>query len=332
MVPLCRGLVSSETTKRFDICAWLIAVRDICETLNLLILLGLRFCELSVCMSGYRNSLSRKSIIQIDTIAELGLGTHTCIANITFEETFMPENLFEQQVSHLLKPLPSERNSLQDQALALLHERNSQTLLRSSGVLAATSSQREFAENLEKFAQKNFSAIDDNGDKYLSHAEVKLYAQRGDLSQQDKAMASFIEANYHDMNKLTARTGFFKWDNLKEKSRDELTMADFQMLRIASDATQRQNAVREKQAEGQIFDYFEGGAYGALGGTLFTAGFAKLMGPRAGGALVLAGAIAGALGGAGLAGYFRSHHYIPGCQNFYDQKRDLSKQILDRVK
>ncbi len=251
----------------------------------------------------------------------------------------MPQINLEQPDT-LLKS-PSTSSSLHDQALELLSGRPP-GLLNSNGHFAARNptaevnsispAQQDFADKLEQFAAKNFGGMDDNKDKYLSRAEVKLYALRTDLSAEDKAMANFIVNNYEDLNRLTdAPSTSLRWNQLNPKGHAELTMNDFTMLRVASDATQRQKAVQQKQGEDCLYDYFHGTTFGALGGTLFTAGFAKMLGPRAGGALVLIGAVGGGLAGCGITSYVRNNHYSPGCQNYYDQKRDLSKKILDRI-
>ncbi len=235
----------------------------------------------------------------------------------------------------------AEHSSLHAQAFELLTARptsllgSSDTGTRNSPaeVNSTTPAQRGFAEKLEQFASKNFDAIDDNKDKYLSRTEVKLYALRRDLSAEDKAMTSFILNNYEDLNQLTDARGrrSFRWNNLNPKDHPELTMNDFTMLRVVSDATQRQKALQEKQGQDRLFDYCHLTTYGALGGLSVAGGIARMLGPRAGVAALLIGAAGGALGGYGLASYFRSNYYTPGCQNYYDEKRDLSKKILDPI-
>lgn len=244
----------------------------------------------------------------------------------------MPQNLLDRP--SFFKPQPqAAEQPLQEQAMALLMSNKGAQLTTGlkTEVNTTTPAQREFADKLEQFAIKNFGAIDDNADKFLSRAEVKLYAQRNDITAEQKQFASFIANNYEDLNKLTDHGVYLRWNNLNPKSKPELTLGDFAMLRTASDAHSRGVAIQTKQAEGSVFDYVENGIYGALGGTLFTSGFAKLLGPKVGGPLVLAGAITGGLLAAGATSYFRGSYYVPGCQNYYDQKSNLSKQILDRM-
>ncbi len=233
--------------------------------------------------------------------------------------------------------LQPENSSLRDQAIALAF-RTPNPLKTSSTpattIDTASAPQKEYAQKLEQFVTDNFAAIDENHDTYLSKAELKLYSLRSDIKEGDKKMANLIVRNYDDLNRLTdGTTGVStpRWEALNFKGRDELTAKDFSMLRIASDAVSRRRAVVEKQTEGIFEEYLWSGSQLALGGTLIAAGFASFAGPKVAGPVLLAGAAVGFLAGVGVTAYMRSNYLIPGCEKYYESKKNLSTRILDKM-
>lgn len=222
-------------------------------------------------------------------------------------------------------------SSLQHQAEVLVANAGSSSKKEQA---AMTNEQRFFAWKLEDFVKKHFSAMDDNGDHVLSHAEVKLFAAtRKGLSNDEKNMAEFLATNYDDLAKLTdASPDGFRYKRLNPKERPELTLGDLAMLRTTTSDFELQKAIQLKQAEGSIADYvISGTALGVLGATvgLLPCAFVP---PRARIPILLASGAIGLLGGYRLINYSREQHYKPGCQDYYDQKKELARQILSRVK
>lgn len=201
----------------------------------------------------------------------------------------------------------------------------------------ATPPQKEYAQHLEEFVTRNLSTIDDNHDNFLSRAELKLYALRPDIAEHDREMAKAIVANYDDLNRLVevkpAPTTMFvsQFDNLHTKSKPELSLTDLAMLRLASDAESRKNAVKQKQREGFFADYFS--ACLLVGAESATAGAALglMTPPKVRATMILGGAAVGIIAGAAFTYYGRNYIRMPGCQNYYDRKQDLSATILNNM-
>ncbi len=248
-----------------------------------------------------------------------------------------------------VKSLKIEETPLQDQAMALLLAKSS-TSPENNSKTQKEEKHSAFAGRLGRFIQRNFSSIDDNGDNSLSHAEVKLFALKSELSAADRELAKFVVNNYDDLNKITDFTDERNWkrDRPNFKLKSELTLNDFAYLRTYTNQYELQKAVQLEKSDGAITDYVYGCTFGTLGGAvigiaiagagacllrrpgLIGAGLLRLeLIPRLAGAAIVAGGVIGLIGGYRLGSYARNQHYMQ-CENYYDQKNELTKRILDR--
>ncbi len=233
-----------------------------------------------------------------------------------------------------VKPSTVETTTLRSQAVAMLLSKSPDEQPKkqapSPGIDRSLA-----AEKLHDFVEKNFSLIDDNGDKFLSPLEVRAFAWNPKLNVEDKAMANFLLANYEDLNKLTdAHLSIFS--RLNPKSKAELTLKDLAMLRTCTSDSAWKDAIKNGQSRYDDTDKtlaaLMGGLVGITAGAFLVAALVRRPESAIVPLCLFLGAGGGSLAGYRAAAYAREKYYLPRCKTYYEQKKELSEQILGRIK
>ncbi len=225
-----------------------------------------------------------------------------------------------------------------------------------SQIADMSSTHKESARKLEEFTSRNFSKIDDNGDKFISQAELKLYLLRDDLTEEDKRLGKLLLTNFDDIIQLTD-TG--KWRDLVQsrslksmlgeerdykppvKAKEELAQSDLKFLVDATNGVFFQDELKKGSWSLSKADYFLGTYMGSLpggmmGGLLAYNFAVDRLPPKYRFLVGAAGALAGL--GLGIAGGYAVGRvreelvWKPAVQDYYQHKREITSRILDQMK
>jgi hypothetical protein len=192
-----------------------------------------------------------------------------------------------------------------------------------------SSSNKNLAREIYSFAKRNFGAIDDDGDKTLSRVELKLYLTHPSISLSDRRIATLLLRNYEDLDSMTddSKRGHLR----KPKLRQGITLNDVAMLRTASDPIALEEAIEQRKAMFGVSPYLGFAFYGILFGFAGACAAGKYLRLRSPAPPIVIGTTIGLVSAYALSRLYR-RSYDRACENYYDEKRELSEQLLQRMK